>query len=415
MRGVAVELSLRPVDPESPELREWVSVAAAAFKDSQPVTQERLDFRRPALNGHRLSAAYANGRLVGTYRSWDIGLTVPGGQVLADAISSVAVLPTHRRRGAMSRMIEADLALAAERGIPVAVLIASEAPIYGRFGFGPSTEVSTWTLDLRAARIRPEVPDECQVLMVTEDELRAVGPQTYQAARRPGAIDRSDRWWDTTLGVIPTPGRDHGAHLGAVAVDDSGQVHGFLRYRADPQWVERVSTTTVYVEDLQVTRPEAYTALWRFLLELDLASTVRAEDRPVDEALPWLLTDQRAARPSARCDFVWTRLLDPAAALSARGYESAGHVVIEVIDPAGWAAGRYLLESNGHGLGQCTPTTRNPDVTLPVETLSALWLGGGDLAAALLAGRAQENRAAGARRLAALLRTSAAPWASTWF
>lgn len=415
MTGVDVDLSLRRVDPESPELREWFSVAAAAFKDPQPITQERMDVRRPALRENRLSAAYANGRLIGTYRSWDVGLTVPGGRVLADAISSVAVLPTHRRRGAMSTMIEADLREAVERGIPVAVLIASEAPIYGRFGFGPSTEVSTWTVDLRAARVRPDVPDDCQILMVAEDELRAVGPPAYQGARLPGAIDRIDHWWDTTLGVIHQPDREHGVHLGAVAVDGSGQVQGYLRYRVEPQWTDRVSSTTVHLEDLQVTRPEAYSALWRYLLELDLAATIRAEDRPVDEALPWLLTDQRAARQSARCDFEWTRLLDTAGALSARSYETAGHAVLEVIDEAGWAEGRYLLEADEHGAGHCTRTSQNPDVTLPVATLSALWLGGGDLLAALLAGRARENRTGGARRLAALLRTSREPWAATWF
>ena len=64
---------------------------------------------------------------------------------------------------------------------------------------------------------------------------------------------------------------------------------------------------------------------------------------------PGCSTDQRAARQASRQDHQWSRLLDPAAALSARSYECAGAVTFEVVDPAGWAAGTFRLEADGRG------------------------------------------------------------------
>ena len=44
----------------------------------------------------------------------------------------VGVLPTHRRRGVLTAMMQAQLADARERGDVLAYLWASEATIYGR-------------------------------------------------------------------------------------------------------------------------------------------------------------------------------------------------------------------------------------------------------------------------------------------
>ena len=151
------------------------------------------------------------------------------------------------------------------------------------------------------------------------------------------------------------------------------------------------------------------------LTSIDLMATVDAEELSVDEPLPWLLVDERAARQVARADFQWSRLLDPAAALSARTYESAGAVTVEVLDPAHWAAGTFTLEADAAGTGACERSSRSPEVTLPVDVLSSLWLGGGDLYAAAVAGRAAEHAPGALARLARLLRTTRAPWTPTWF
>jgi predicted acetyltransferase len=408
-------LDLRAVDPDAPETASWLDLVATVFKDSRPITPERIEARRPVWRQQRLTGVFDGPRAVGSYRSWDLDLTVPGGQLRADAISSVTVAPTHRRRGLLTAMIQADLAAAVEREVPVAVLIASQAPIYGRYGFGAATESATWAVTLSQAQLRPEVDLSCSAELVTETELRRFAPAIYAGSRLPGAIDRDEHWWDLDCGVVSLPGHERGVHRAVLVREADGRPSGFLHYRSKEDWPDRDIRTVVDVEDLHAQTPAAYTALWNYLLGLDLVATVRAEDRAVDEPLPWLLTDPRAARQTSRCDFEWTRLLDPVAALTARRYEIPGRAVIEVVDPEGWAAGTFLVEADGSGSGSCTRTDREPDLSMQVDALSSLWLGGGDLAAKALAGRVRQRRPDALPRIAALLRTARTPWTGTWF
>ena len=60
---------------------------------------------------------------------------MPGATVPAAGVTIVTVHPTHRRRGILSTMMDRQLADLHERGEPIAVLRASEAAIYGRFGY----------------------------------------------------------------------------------------------------------------------------------------------------------------------------------------------------------------------------------------------------------------------------------------
>jgi predicted acetyltransferase len=409
-------LTVRPVDLDSPELDAYIENVRLVFKDASAPTPDRAEHRREVYRTQRVTAAFEGSRVVGTYRSWDTGVTVPGGaRVQADAVSTVTVRPTHRRRGVLTRMMTADLRAVADAGLPAAVLIAAEAPIYGRFGFGPATETARWRVDLRAARIAPGVPREGTVEIVPEASLIDVAPDVFARARQPGAIDIHDHWWAIDLGIRTFSGDPRKPRTAAVHRDRSGVPQGYVRWRAEEKWEDRDIRTTVHVETLYAATAQAYAALWGLLTELDLAATVEAEERAVDEPLPWLLTDSRAARQAARCDFQWARLLDVPVALSARTYEVPGAVAVEVVDPMGFAGGRYVLEADATGRGACTRTDREPDVRLPVDVLSSLWLGGGDLRAAAIAGRAVEEVPGGLARLASLLRTASAPWTPIWF
>lgn len=406
------------IDPASDELLDWFAQVRLVFQDPAVPPESWVATRRALYAGQRVRAAWDGDRIVGTFRSWDTALTVPGGGSLtADAISTITVRPTHRRRGVLTALMAHDLADAAGRGTPVAVLIASEGTIYGRFGFGVATEAARWELDVRSAAFRPEalalgagtVPD-----VVGPEEFRAAGPDVYARSRRCGDIDRWPSWWDVAAGVAPPhPPGDPSVHV--VARGPGGRADGVLAYGLKASWTDRVHDTVVTVDVLHAATPAAYVALWRYLAELDLVATVSAEDRALDEAIGWALRDPRAVRQRSRADFLWTRVLDPAAVLGSRRYEAPGTVVLEVTDPRGWAAGRFGLEVGADGGATCAPTTAAADVELPVETLGACWLGGADLAAAATAGRARELRAGALPRTAALLRTTPAPWSSTWF
>lgn len=412
-----MSLDFRTVDPASPALTSYLENVAFVFHDDHPVTAERVDARRPFYVDQRLTGAFDGDLCVGTFRSWDTTLTVPGGSVVADAVSTVTVRPTHRRRGVLTRLMHDDLAAAADRGVPVAILFASEGLIYGRYGYGVATRTASVEVDVRRAHVHPSAPRAGRVDVVPGARAREVAEVVFAAARRPGEIDHFPHWWDSYFGLATMPGDTPPLRHHVVHTADDGTPTGFLGYRVKEDWQERSIETVVHLDELRAATPQAYVALWRYLAELDLVKTVKAGERPVDEALPGLLTDVRAVRLGPLLDFQWHRLLDPAAALSARRYERPGTAVLEVVDPAGgWAAGTYTLEVGDDGRGVCTRTPgAAAGVTLPVGVLSGVWLGGGDLRAAGWAGLAVEHTAGALDGLAALLRTAEPPYSGTIF
>jgi predicted acetyltransferase len=410
-------LTLRPVAPDDDEAVDaFFTVTALVFAAPHQQTPERREAGRDSIRGHRLTGAYEGDRLVGTYRSWDWQLTVPGGSVTADAVSSVTTLPTHRRRGVLTSLITRDLAEVRDRGVAAAVLIASEATIYGRFGFGPATQTATWTVDLRAARIAPAVPRGGSLELVSLAELRRTAPAVFEAARGPGATDRSPAWWDLACEITRMPGDVRGPRGAVLHRDPTGAPQGYLVYSWQDSWGDdRVSRTVATLHDLHAATPAAYAALWGYLTELDLYATVCAENRPVDEPLPWLLTDARAAVRGNTADMLWARVLDPVTALGGRRYEVPGRAVLEITDPLGHAASTVELQVDASGAAGVTPVRAQPDLTVPVGVLSSVWLGAGDLPAAAAAGRVIEHRSGAVPRVARMFRTLRAPWTGTSF
>jgi predicted acetyltransferase len=90
-----------------------------------------------------------------TASAFSFRLTVPGGaRVAVAAVSTVTVHPTHRRRGVLRQMMDEQLDDVARRHEPLAVLTASEASIYERFGYGTATFATQWELDSDHATMR---------------------------------------------------------------------------------------------------------------------------------------------------------------------------------------------------------------------------------------------------------------------
>jgi predicted acetyltransferase len=138
------------------EYPDWLRALATGFLRPPVVTDEEVADRRASTDLGRVRGAFDAGRCVATYRSFTQQLTTVGGaRLAASAVSNVTVSPTHRRRGLLSRMIDADLAEAKERGDSVSTLIAAEYPIYGRYGYGPATTTAEWSVDVPRAGLDP--------------------------------------------------------------------------------------------------------------------------------------------------------------------------------------------------------------------------------------------------------------------
>ncbi|WP_431994615.1 GNAT family N-acetyltransferase [Streptomyces griseoflavus] len=398
------------------EFADWQRAMNIGFLREPTLSEEMLEARREQFTPGRSTGAFDGGRCVATFRSFAQELTVVGGATVpADAVTNVTVAPTHRRRGLLTRMMERDLAAAKERGDVVATLIAAEYPIYGRYGFGPATSATEWTVDVPRTGLDPRrsgPEDGGRIDLVDGEDVRKLGPELHERLRRqqPGAVTRDELWWRTATGAVRFHATFH-EPFHAVYRSAGGEVEGMAAYTADDNWGDaKQPLNTARVKWLIGVTPAAERALWHYLCSIDWVVAVRSGWRAPDDLLPHLLPDPRAAAVTTQADWLWVRILDVVRALEARTYQAAGSLVLEVADGAGLTGGRFRLEASADGTGSCVRTTESADLTLDVAELAALWLGDESAVRLAALGRVREERAGAARQADALLRTSRRPW-----
>ncbi|MFG3110366.1 GNAT family N-acetyltransferase [Streptomyces tendae] len=414
------EIDVRPITEA--EFPDWNRALNTGFLRPPAVAEEQLEARRNEFVPGRSLGAFDGDRCVATFRSFDQELTaVGGGPVRADAISNVTVTPTHRRRGLLTRMMAQDLAAAKERGDVVATLIAAEYRIYGRYGFGPATSLTEWTVDVSRAGLDPRwaaPEDGGRIDLVDGADVRKLGPGLHERLRRaqPGAVSRTELWWRYRTGVLDWNGGSPWTEpCYALYRSADGEVEGLASYRTDDRWGDaKQPLNTATVDWLITVTPAAERALWHYLCSIDWVQTVKSGWRSPDDLLPHLLPDPRAARITTQADWLWVRILDVARALEARTYEGQGSAVLEVVDRAGLTGGRWRLEAGPDG-ASCVPTTESAHLMLDVAELGALWLGDESAVRLAALGRVREERAGAARVVDALLRTSRRPWCPDMF
>ncbi|MFB7592466.1 GNAT family N-acetyltransferase [Streptomyces sp. NPDC056169] len=410
--------------------------------DIRPVTDQELDvfvdtlhtaFGRfpetPAEDGggvwwaalepdRNLLAVTPDGLPVGTAGAYSFELTLPGGAVTPVAgVSAVGVVPSHRRRGVLSAMMRHQLTDVRARGEYLSVLLASEALIYGRFGYGPATYTRRLTVShhqaafsVPRARGAADAPatgsDGGSVEVLRRAECDGILEEVYDRYRRaqPGALSRPHRWWARRAGqppISPAP------RYVAVHRDADGVPDGYASYTiGEPD--------TLTVDETIAADDAVFTALARFLLAHDLVSQVVFKHLPTEHPLRWQLADFRAGQVANDTDWLWVRLLDVPRALTARGWFLDGELVLDVDDPFLGEHGRYLLTVRD-GKAECVPTDREPDLSLDVRDLGSVYLGGTAPSALVRAGHIRAHRPGAAALADALFRAERSPHCLNWF
>ncbi|TQM78499.1 putative acetyltransferase [Saccharothrix saharensis] len=359
-----------------------------------------------------LLAVTADGRPVGTAAAYSFELTLPGEVVVpTSGVSAVGVVPTHRRQGVLSAMMRHQLAELRGRGEFLSVLLASEATIYGRFGYGPATRTRRLTVQrhkaaLAASRAGGAGAGSGSVEVMRRAECGELLEQVYDRYRRaqPGALSRPHRWWDRRAGQPPT---SPAPRYIAVHRDADGVPDGYASYSLG-------DGDTLTVDETIATDDSVFTTLARFVLGHDLVGKVVFKHVPPDHPLRWQFADLRAAEVGHDTDWLWVRLLDVPRALTARGWSADGELVLDVSDPFLDEHGRYELAVRG-GVAECVPTDREPDLSLDVRDLGSVYLGGTAPSTLVRAGHVKAHHPAAAARADALFRTERAPHCLHWF
>jgi predicted acetyltransferase len=393
------------------ELPTMLEVDRRAF-GGVPRSSERADtWVRAELD--RTRCAFDSGTLVGCSRAYTFEMTMPGGSSVPVAgVSSVAVQPTHRRRGVLTSMMSALQNDARERGEVASVLTASESIIYKRFGYGAATWKLGATLARAHARFARPVVDSGRVRLVTRGEADLLYRQVYERVQRarPGMVSRPDFWWPEVF-WIPDTNR---AFFDAVHEDADGVADGYVSYEIRGEWFGGFADRELFVWDLQATGPAARAALWNFVFGVDLVVKFVATNLPIDEPLRFMLADPRQLRTDFVYDSLWLLPLDVAALLSARTYASPGRITIEVVEPGG-PKGRFVLDGGPDGASCIEAGEQSADVTLSHAGLGAVLLGGNSWATLEQAGEVDEHTTGALARADAMFLTAPAPATLTWF
>jgi predicted acetyltransferase len=410
-----VDLELRDITDE--EFPAHARLTEAAF-GHQPSDEEVRIWADLTAGEHRWGV-FDDGEIVATGGAFAFDLTVPGGATVpAGGLTAIAVRPTHRRRGILTAMMDHHLDEVARRRQPVSVLTASEAAIYGRFGYGPAAHLITWTLPTTGASLTPPPRAEGRLRVVDATTARTVLPEVYDAHRAvtPGALSRGPARWDHLM-LDREASRDGASALFHVVHESTaGVADGYAAYRLKPSWTSHgIADGELVALAVVSADPEVEAALWAHLLGIDLVTRVTGSHRPVEDPLRWRLTDPRRMQVQHVLDHLWVRILDVPAALEARRYPVAGSVVIEVADafrPAN--SGRYRLEG-GPASATCARTGEPADVALAAPDLGSLYLGGVRASTLARAGRVEERTPGALARLDVMLSWDRSPWCATDF
>jgi predicted acetyltransferase len=137
----------------------------------------------PFIEPSRAITAREGDSLVAGCASFPFELTVPGGTVRAAGLTIVGVLPTHRRRGILRKMMRAHLDDVRRRGEPVGILWASEDVIYGQFGYGQASFCGETELPKHAADFARPVEPEGEFRILAADQAAAPMMEVYERVR----------------------------------------------------------------------------------------------------------------------------------------------------------------------------------------------------------------------------------------
>ncbi|MFJ7749481.1 GNAT family N-acetyltransferase [Arthrobacter sp. NPDC097144] len=329
-----------------------------------------------------------------TYATMVDSLNVGGGRLLpAHLVTAVTVRPTHRRRGVLRAMMTRDLRRAKDAGLALAGLTASEATIYGRFGFGAATSAAETRVDSRGGLEFTASPAG-SIAVADNSKLLSVAPEIYRAHLQGtfGALGRQHGYWMRASGAWSEETSEPDKALrGVIRYNQDGIPDGYVTYKS-LGW--QTDPHTVKITDLVAASDEAYRELWRYLGSIDLVERLTFDVAPVADPLPWMLADRRR-------------------------YSGSGTLVLTVRDPLGMANGVWQLDAHG-GTGIVHPAEGGTvpagaeAVDIDIAALGSLYLGGVSAPTLAAAGGIRGSRAA-LDLTDALFTAGPAPYCSTMF
>lgn len=372
--------------------------------------------RGPWSGVESLWLAEEDGRLVAACQLHPLRQWIGGVAMAVAGVGTVAVAPTHRRRGLAGRMLAAGLQRAHERGDVATALYPFRAAYYAQLGYALVGEARQYRL---APYALPDAPEErARVRLVEGEEGERAMKAVYAAAarRENGHLERTDRSWLRVWNGEPE-------QAAVVYYGESGdaEAYAIVRYRTDLPPAARF----LDVEERMWLTDAGQRALYGWL-----ASLGDQWRELVYRAHPDELFDQRIAEPRLPAESapgwrLWFpaatlmrgpmfRLLDVPGALHRRTLEPAEPVAlrVEVRDallPQNRGPWRVRMAEGGCEVEAHEAGAADGTLAADIGTISRLYIGDLAVGDAVRLGLATLDRPELAARLDAALRLPR-PW-----
>lgn len=355
------------------------------------------------------TCAFVDERLATTLGAFPFTVRLNGAPVSMGGVTQVGTLPEFRRQGLLRQVMSEALATMRDRGQSLAILWASMAAIYQRFGYGIASENVTYRFDPRFAGFQRSEPETGHVTLETADEAYATIKQVYIQAATPRNlhIHRSSVLWHVdTLRGHPKSLRVYVA----VYRNGDGEPRGYAVYTTQEQ--ERHEPGPghrMVVQDFAWLDLEAYRALWEYLRRHDLVGVIEMQKMAPDDPAPLLLLEPRMLNRRTS-DAIWMRVVDAERALAQRPYGDRGELTIGIDgdDLCAWNNGAFLLETDGR-TSEARRTDREPDLVMGPNSLATLLSGRHPASYLARLGLVEARQTKALRTADALFRTEYAP------
>jgi len=149
--------------------------------------------------------AFEDGKLATSYAAWPLTMRFNGEGVPVAGVTAVGTLPIYRRRGYLRKITAAHFELLHERGErPIAILIASLAAIYQRYGYAIASTQNSYNVEPRflESPLASSVPGAFREVGDDEFGLLVELYRRFRAERN-GYLHRGRAMWEA--GVLASP------------------------------------------------------------------------------------------------------------------------------------------------------------------------------------------------------------------
>ncbi|MCZ6887727.1 MAG: GNAT family N-acetyltransferase [Gammaproteobacteria bacterium] len=318
--------------------------------------------------------ALEDGKLLSSFCAIPFTMRANGNAMALAGVSTVGTFPEYRRQGLVRRIHTQAFAEMRERGQTLAALWASQAAIYQRYGYALATAMRAYTVDTADIGFHDGNPGLGNVERLRVDDGYDIAKRVYIEfiSQRMCYLHRAKALWlNNALDADSAEGPIHVA----VSKDQDNEPNGYVIYTLRHGKVDHgARSQEIVIRDLAWTSQDAYRSLWSWIARHDLVGRVRWTNAPADDPAEELFIEPRLINAQDH-EGIWLRIVDLAAALEARGYDTAGEISVEIVadDLAPWNVGAFKLEASPEGAH--VTGSKAGEIKLSMKALSSLYTG----------------------------------------